>query len=94
MKTGLPLPFQSFIVIVYICALCDSLYKEQGMKIKKLNEKFLMKNNDFNIYCRVLLLSVEDIMGDKLKALELQNISIIHTPIYFPCICFIFHLSK
>ena len=53
-----------------------------------------MKNNDFNIYCRVLFLSVEDIMGDKLKALELQNVSIIHTPIYFPFICLFFHLSK
>ena len=53
-----------------------------------------MKNNDFNIYCRVLFLSVEDIMGDKLKALELQNVSIIHTPICFPFICLFFHLSK
>ena len=41
-----------------------------------------------------LFLSVEDIMGDKLKALELQNVSIIHTPIYFPFICLFFHLSK
>ena len=53
-----------------------------------------MKNNDLNIYCRMLFLSVEDIMGGKLKALELQNVSIIHTSIYFLFICLFFHLSK
>lgn len=53
-----------------------------------------MKNNDFNIYCRILFLSVEDIMGNKLKALELQNVSIIHTSIYFLFVYFFISVNN